>query len=229
MNDDRSRPLSVRRFRMIHGHARTRPRARAARARRAGESDDDRASGGWRSSPRSCSRWQRSASRGAGTRRRSGAGSRPGATRRRARHGSFANRAATQASQDRTQDLLNFNRWLEVTTDGNTELADLYERRFRDEFRPAFDRWIAEDPLHNPNATPSPLREPNYMLANAVKADQLEKLGDRTVRGGQGGDRARRRLRVRHRLLRGRAVLRRHLAALPVVSDARCSSWVSAR
>ena len=30
-----------------------------------------------------------------------------------------------------TQDLLNFNRWLEVTTDGNTQLADLYERRFR--------------------------------------------------------------------------------------------------
>src|SRR5438128_12356648 len=51
---------------------------------------------------------------------------------------SVANRAATLAAQDRTQDLLNFNRWLEVSTDGNTELAALYERRFRDEFRPAF-------------------------------------------------------------------------------------------
>src|SRR4249919_2000773 len=61
----------------------------------------------------------------------------------------FANRAATQAAQDRTQDLLNFNRWLEVSTEGDTELASLYERRFRDEFRPAFERWVAKDPLHN--------------------------------------------------------------------------------
>jgi hypothetical protein len=96
----------------------------------------------------------------------------------------FANRAATLASQDRTQDLLNFNRWLEVTTDGNTEVADLYARRFRDEFRPAFERWLAEDPLHNVNAIASPLREPNYVLANGVKANKLEKLGD--VRFEQG-------------------------------------------
>src|SRR5438034_8163524 len=91
---------------------------------------------------------------------------------------SFANRAATLAAQDRTQDLLNFNRWLEVSTDGNTELANLYERRFRDEFRPAFQRWLADDPLHNPDAIPSPLREKNYVLSNMVKADKLEQLGD---------------------------------------------------
>src|SRR5881227_673645 len=44
-----------------------------------------------------------------------------------------ANRASTLASQDRQQDLLNFNRWLEVDTDGNSTLASLYERRFRPE------------------------------------------------------------------------------------------------
>ena len=98
---------------------------------------------------------------------------------------SFANRAATLASQDRTQDLLNFNRWLEVTTEGNTELADLYQRRFRDEFRPAFERWLADDPLRNPNAEASPLRETNYVLGNAVKADKLEQLGDRRFEDGK--------------------------------------------
>src|SRR3979490_1670750 len=60
---------------------------------------------------------------------------------------SFANRSATLAAQDRTQDLLNFNRWLEVSTNGDTTLAALYERRFRDEFRPAFAAWLAADPL----------------------------------------------------------------------------------
>jgi hypothetical protein len=99
---------------------------------------------------------------------------------------SLANRASTLAAQDRTQDLLNFNRWLEVATEGDTQLATLYERRFRDEFRPAFERWLADDPLHNVNAIPSPLREKNYVLANAVKADKLEKLGD--VRFDQGKD-----------------------------------------
>ena len=91
---------------------------------------------------------------------------------------SLANRASTLAAQDRTQDLLNFNRWLEVTTDGNTQLADLYQRRFRDEFRPTFERWLADDPLHNVHAIASPLLEKNYVLANAVKADKLETLGD---------------------------------------------------
>ena len=54
------------------------------------------------------------------------------------------------------QDVLNFNRWLEVSTEGDTQLAELYERRFRDEFRPAFDAWIAEDPLNNPSADGEP-------------------------------------------------------------------------
>ncbi|HEY3670749.1 MAG TPA: hypothetical protein VGN51_07440 [Acidimicrobiia bacterium] len=97
---------------------------------------------------------------------------------------SFANRAATLGAQDRTQDLLNFNRWLEVTTDGDTQLADLYERRFRPEFLPAFTEWEAGDPLHNPNALASPLNAKSYKLANAEKADKLNALGD--VRFEQG-------------------------------------------
>jgi hypothetical protein len=91
---------------------------------------------------------------------------------------SLANQAATLAAQDRTRDLLNFNRWLEVTTEGNSEVAQLYERRFRDEFRPAFERWLASDPLHNPNAISSPLNEPNYKVANTEKSDRLQKVGD---------------------------------------------------
>ena len=43
---------------------------------------------------------------------------------------------------------------------------------------------MAQDPLHNANAIASPLLEKDYVLANAVKADKLEKLGD--VRFEQG-------------------------------------------
>jgi hypothetical protein len=98
---------------------------------------------------------------------------------------SLANRASTLAAQERDQDLLNFNRWLEVTTEGNTQLAALYQRRFRAEFRPAFEEWLATDPLNNPNAIPSPLLEKQYVLADEVKAEKLEKLGDARFEQGK--------------------------------------------
>jgi hypothetical protein len=90
----------------------------------------------------------------------------------------LANRTSTLGGQERIQDLLNFNRWLEVSTDGNTKLTQLYERRFRPEFVPAFRAWVAQDPINNTKATPSPLLMPQYKLANFEKADKLERLGD---------------------------------------------------
>jgi hypothetical protein len=96
-----------------------------------------------------------------------------------------ANRAATAGAQDRTQDLLNFNRWLEVTTEGNQELANLYERRFRAEFRPAFEAWLADDPLNNPNAEASPLRQEEYKVADLEKAEQLHEVGDEHFEDGK--------------------------------------------
>jgi hypothetical protein len=98
---------------------------------------------------------------------------------------SLANRASTLADQDRTQDLLNFNRWLEAYEDGDTTLTGLYERRFRDEFRPAFKSWLGADPMDDANAIASPLREKDYVLANAQKADRLEALGDRRFEQGK--------------------------------------------
>jgi hypothetical protein len=98
---------------------------------------------------------------------------------------SQANRASTLASQDRIQDLLNFNRWLEVSTQGNQDLAALYQRRFRAEFLPAFNAWQAQDPVHNPNATASPLAMPQYKLGNLIAADRFEALGDRRFEQGK--------------------------------------------
>ena len=96
-----------------------------------------------------------------------------------------ANIAETDGDQERTQDLLNFNRWLEVTTEGNQELASLYERRFRAEFRPAFEAWLADDPLNNPAAEASPLREAEYKLADLERADELEAQGTEHFESGK--------------------------------------------
>src|SRR4051794_12412099 len=76
----------------------------------------------------------------------------------------LANRTSTLGGQERIQDLLNFNRWLEESTSGDQQLADLYVRRFREEFRPAFRAWLAQDPLHNPAAIATPLRMPQYRI-----------------------------------------------------------------
>ena len=93
--------------------------------------------------------------------------------------------AATLAGQLRIQDLLNFNRWLEASTEDKQQLADLYLRRFRPEFRPAFDAWVAQDPLHNQDAVATPLLMPQYKLADLEHANRLEHVGDRRFDQGK--------------------------------------------
>jgi hypothetical protein len=97
----------------------------------------------------------------------------------------LANRSATAGAQNRTQDLLNFNRWLEVTTEGDQQLADLYQRRFRPEFLPAFQAWLAQDPLNNPAAEASPLRVSQYHVAALEKSDRLEREGNQHFDAGK--------------------------------------------
>jgi hypothetical protein len=85
-----------------------------------------------------------------------------------------ANEARTIGAQDRLQDLTNFNRWLELSTDGNVGLAVLYEARFRSEFVLAFEAWLEDDPLQDPDATASPLLEPEYRLEAVDRAEGLD-------------------------------------------------------
>ncbi|HEV2309132.1 MAG TPA: hypothetical protein VGU73_01300 [Acidimicrobiia bacterium] len=98
---------------------------------------------------------------------------------------STATRVSTNAGQERLQDLLNFNRWLEVTTDGNQTLADLYQRRFRAEFVPAFEAWLAQNPLQNSNAVASPLNMPQYHPAAFAQAAKLANQADQDYNAGK--------------------------------------------
>lgn len=50
--------------------------------------------------------------------------------------------------------------------------------RMRDEFRPAFDAWLASDPVNNPDAALSPFDREEYELADQVEADRLKGLAD---------------------------------------------------
>ncbi len=67
---------------------------------------------------------------------------------------------------------------------GESELEDFYEERFREEFKPAFEAWIATDPLENADAPLTPFAMPEYRLASRAEASPPRR-GGRDV-GGQG-------------------------------------------
>lgn len=50
--------------------------------------------------------------------------------------------------------------------------------RFRPEFRPVMDAWLATFPVTNPDAPPSPFAMPEYTLAAAEEADLLQSTAD---------------------------------------------------
>jgi hypothetical protein len=85
-----------------------------------------------------------------------------------------AAQASTQAGQLRIDDLLYFDGWLDAHRSGNERLADIYRRRFRPEFEPAFAAWMAQKPFTNPRAVPGPLYMPEYRLADQERSAELD-------------------------------------------------------
>ena len=79
----------------------------------------------------------------------------------------------TEANQVRLADLSVFENFVDASLAGNAELADFYRVRFRDEFEPAYEAWIALEPETNPDAPPSPLAMPEYQLAQEREARDL--------------------------------------------------------
>jgi hypothetical protein len=54
------------------------------------------------------------------------------------------------------------------------ELARFYFERFRSEFKPAVEAWLATRPLRNRDAPLTPFAMPQYRLAAAAEADRLD-------------------------------------------------------
>jgi hypothetical protein len=96
-----------------------------------------------------------------------------------------ATRDSTLAGQLRLYDVMIVNNWINAYTQGNTKLANIYEKRFRPEFRPVFEAWLALDPFNNPNAPPGPLFMPQYKLSLEDQANQLDAKAAKTFKEGQ--------------------------------------------
>ena len=85
------------------------------------------------------------------------------------------NRAAALANRQVQIDVATFIQWLDARAGRRTELADFYRQRFRAEFRPAFDRWLATRPFTDRAAPPTPFALRDYRLGASAQADALER------------------------------------------------------
>jgi len=74
----------------------------------------------------------------------------------------------------RNFDASTFNAWYIAFTLNNPQKEALAERRFRPEFRVAFNAWMATDPVHNPHAPAGPTYMPQYKLAPQAQANKLD-------------------------------------------------------
>lgn len=94
-------------------------------------------------------------------------------------------RASSIAGQIFQIDIANFNNYAEAFNAGDQRLATFYERRFRPEFRVAFDAWLATKPLENPDAPVSPTFMPEYSIAEGERAEQLTREAEALFARGE--------------------------------------------
>src|SRR3954471_21866146 len=73
-----------------------------------------------------------------------------------------ASRADLEAMELRNFDSSTFQTWFTAFLQGNPALEDVAVRRFRPEFRVAFDAWRATNPESNQNAPAGPTYMPEY-------------------------------------------------------------------
>ena len=85
----------------------------------------------------------------------------------------YSSQASTRAGQLAQVDIATFIQWVDADVHGDQKLARFYRMRFRKEFRPAFNAWLATDPKTNPKAPLSPFAMPDYRLAETVKSERF--------------------------------------------------------
>ena len=89
-----------------------------------------------------------------------------------------ASRASDLANAETQVDVATFTQWVDAFVGGNAELASFYRARFRAEFKPAVDAWIALRPLHNADAPLTPFALPEYHVEARAQAAQLDQMAE---------------------------------------------------
>jgi hypothetical protein len=89
-----------------------------------------------------------------------------------------ATRTSGVANRQIEIDVQTFVHWADAYAADDRELADFYFRRFRPEFLPAVNAWIATEPLTNADAPLTPFAIPEYAPAALAEADRLEQQAE---------------------------------------------------
>ena len=87
---------------------------------------------------------------------------------------SEANRANLQSLSVRNFDSSTFEAWFAAYTVGNQQAMALAKRRFRPQFRVAFDAWRATHPETNPHAPKGPTYMPQYKQPGLALSSALD-------------------------------------------------------
>lgn len=89
-----------------------------------------------------------------------------------------ANRATALDAETLNFDSSTFDAWFTAYVAGNEQAMDVALRRFRPEFRVAYDAWIATDPLTSSDTPPGPTYMPEYERPQLVNAQELDAKAD---------------------------------------------------
>jgi hypothetical protein len=89
-----------------------------------------------------------------------------------------ATQASSLADSQTEVDVATFIQWIDANASGDDDLASFYADRFRTEFQPAFDAWVATDPFSNPDAPPTPFAMDEYQLEARTTAQRLDAEGE---------------------------------------------------
>jgi len=84
-----------------------------------------------------------------------------------------SNRVAGMAVAERQLDLAMFANWLHAYANNRPELQEFMRQRFRPEFHPPFEEWLASRPITNPAAPSGPFVLPSYKVAKDAEAHRL--------------------------------------------------------
>ncbi len=96
-----------------------------------------------------------------------------------------ANRAFQQSLTYRVGDATTFNAWFGAYISGNKNAARVAEKRFRPQYRVAFNAWIATHPFTNPKAPAGPQFMPQYKPTGEAQAKVLDATADAQYAEGE--------------------------------------------
>ena len=100
------------------------------------------------------------------------------------KHRTLSTEAELRAMEAENFDASTFNAWFTAYIAGDEVGQQLAVRRFSDEYKVAFDAWLATDPVNNPDAPKGPRFMPEYQQPAHAPADEEAHLADAAYEKG---------------------------------------------